>query len=94
MAGLVGPQAAGVMASFPVFGTILAVFAHRMQGPALATQVLRGMVLALYGFAGFFFILGLLLETAGIVPAFLAATASTVLIQGLALKAIRRPRAG
>lgn len=86
----VGPRVAGVLASFPVFGAILAVFAHRMQGPALATQVLRGMVLALYGFASFFFVLGLLLVKVGIVPAFLAATASTMLIQALALKAVRR----
>lgn len=88
----VGPRVAGVLASFPVFGAILAVFAHRMQGPAKAAQVLRGMVLALYGFAAFFFVLGLLLEKAGVLPAFLAATTSTLLIQALALKAVRRGR--
>jgi hypothetical protein len=56
----------------------------------MATQVLRGMVLALYGFATFFFVLGLLLVPAGIFPAFLAATAGALLVQTGALKLIRR----
>jgi hypothetical protein len=56
----------------------------------MATQVLRGMVLALYGFAVFFFILGLLLVKTGIVTAFLAAIASTLLVQAGALRLIRR----
>jgi hypothetical protein len=58
----------------------------------MATQVLRGMVLALYGFATFFFVLGLLLTTVGILPAFLAAIASTLLIQAGALLLIQRGR--
>ena len=89
-AAFVGAQTAGVLASFPVFGAILAVFAHRMRGAAMATQVLRGMVLALYGFATFFFVLGLLLVPAGILPAFLAALVATLLVQTGALKLIRR----
>lgn len=89
-AAFVWAKTAGVMASFPVFGAILAVFAHRMREAAIATQVLRGMVLALYGFATFFFVLGLLLVLAGILPAFLAATASTLLVQAGPLRLIRR----
>ncbi|MGY8668570.1 hypothetical protein Q3C01_40240 [Bradyrhizobium sp. UFLA05-109] len=50
-AAFVGAKTAGVLASFPVFGTVLAIFAHRISGATMATQVLRGMVLALYGFA-------------------------------------------
>ncbi|TGN74444.1 hypothetical protein EOW77_0033675 [Bradyrhizobium yuanmingense] len=50
-AALGGAKAAGVLASFPVFGTILAIFANRIRGAAITAQVLRGMVLALYGFA-------------------------------------------
>ncbi|WP_407521922.1 hypothetical protein [Methylobacterium oryzisoli] len=95
-AAFVGAKTAGVLASFPVFGAILAIFAHQMRGTAMATQVLRGMVLALYGFATFFFVLGLLLVPLGILPAFIAATASTLLVQTGALKLIRRgavPRA-
>lgn len=89
-AGLVGAKTAGVLSGFPAFGTILAVFAHRMQGAAMATQVLRGMVLALYGFATFFFVLGSLLMEIGTVPAFATALAATLLVQTGALHVIRR----
>ncbi|MCS3731627.1 hypothetical protein [Bradyrhizobium betae] len=89
-AAFVGPKTAGVLASFPVFGTILAIFAHRISGATMAIQVLRGMVLALYGFATFFFVLGLLLTTAGVLPAFLAALACTLLVQTGALRLLRR----
>ncbi|WP_024512950.1 hypothetical protein [Bradyrhizobium sp. ARR65] len=89
-AALVGAKVAGVLASFPIFGAILAVFAHRMKGPGTATEVLRGLVFALYGFATFFFILGLLLVKVGILPAFLAAILSTLLVQAGALSLIRR----
>lgn len=91
-ATLVGAQVAGVLATFPVFGAILAVFAHRMQGATMATQVLRGVVFALYGFAVFFFILGQMLAKVGILPAFLLATASTLLVQIGTLSLIRRGR--
>ncbi len=88
-AALFGAKLAGVLASFPVFGTILAVFAHRIRGAVMAMQVLRGMVFALYGFAVFFFILGLTLVRMDIVPAFLVATTSALLVQAGALRLIR-----
>ncbi|WBO58052.1 hypothetical protein GT370_12350 [Acidocella sp. MX-AZ03] len=89
-AAFVGPRTAGMLASFPVFGAILAIFAHHMRGAEMARQVLRGMVLALYGFASFFFVLGLLLVPAGTFLAFLAATAAALLVQAVALRVIRR----
>ncbi|HLZ05283.1 MAG TPA: hypothetical protein VKR55_24440 [Bradyrhizobium sp.] len=92
-AAFVGAKVAGILASFPIFGAILAVFAHRMGGAATATQVLRGMVLALYGFALFFFVVGLLLVKLGVLPAFLAAVASTLIVQAGALRFIRRGQA-
>jgi len=92
LASVVGAQVAGVLASFPVFGTILAVFAHRMKGPEMANQVLRGMVLALYGFATFFFIIGLVIVKFGILPAFIAATISSLLMQTCALYLIQRKK--
>ena len=92
-AAVVGPRGAGVLASFPVFGIILTVFAHRMKGPAMATQVLRGMVFALFGFAAFFFALGSALPQVGVLPAFLAALAAGLLAQAAALRLIRRGRA-
>ncbi|MBG1233464.1 hypothetical protein [Aestuariivirga litoralis] len=84
-----GAKLTGALASFPVFGAILTVFAHRLQGDEMARQVLRGLVLALYGFATFFFITGLALPKLGIVLAFSLAIAATLVVQGVALKFIR-----
>jgi hypothetical protein len=52
--------------------------------------VLRGLLLGLYGFIGFFFVLAALLERAGIVIAFTLAAAVALAIQGLALWVLRR----
>jgi hypothetical protein len=41
-----------------------------LEGPPRAAGVLRGLLLGLYGFVGFFFVLAALLERAGITPAF------------------------
>ncbi|MDR0356587.1 MAG: hypothetical protein LBJ64_12760 [Deltaproteobacteria bacterium] len=85
-ASSVGAQIAGLLATFPVFGSTMAIFAHRLKGPEMAAQILRGMALGLYGFAGFFFILSLTLTRIGTVPAFLAAIASALIIQAVMLK--------
>ena len=90
IAPFVGAQTAGALSSFPIFGATLTIFAHLMKGPVMARQVLRGLVLALYGFAVCFFMLGLLLVKVGIIPAVIAATLSTIVVQGAALRIIRR----
>ncbi|MEX2642947.1 MAG: hypothetical protein WD270_05810 [Acetobacterales bacterium] len=90
VASLVGAKVAGILASFPVFGIILTVFAHRVRGPVMATQVLRGMVFALYGFATFFFVLGVSLVPLGVLPGILVATVASLVVQGVALGLIRR----
>ncbi|AMA55880.1 hypothetical protein [Bradyrhizobium sp. CCGE-LA001] len=38
IATFVGAKTAGVLASFPVFGTILAIFAHRIRGAVMARR--------------------------------------------------------
>src|SRR5262249_37596949 len=48
-----GPALAGSLTPIPVFGGLLAVFAHREQGPAAAVRVLNGMVRGSFGFATF-----------------------------------------
>ena len=85
-----GPQMTGLLAPFPVYATILAVFAQRQQGPAAAVGVLRGLLLGLFSFATFFVTLALLLERAGIVIAFLCAVVSALAAQGCSLWVMRR----
>ena len=53
-------------------------------------SVLRGLLLGLFAFAGFFLVLAALLERGGIGPAFAAAGAVALALQGGALWALRR----
>jgi hypothetical protein len=91
-AAFVGAETAGALASFPIFGATLTIFAHRMRGPAMAKQVLRGLVLSLYGFAACFFLISLLLVPVGIAPTLVAATVATLAVQAAALHLISRQR--
>jgi hypothetical protein len=92
-APLTGPRLAGLFATYPVFATVLAVFAHQLEGVAAAEQVLRGLLIGLYGFAGFFSVVAFALSRVGIAAAFLGATATALLIQGGSLSLTRRRRA-
>jgi hypothetical protein len=89
-APLIGARAAGLSATYPVFAAVLAVFAHRVGGAGAARQVLRGLLIGLFGFTGFFFVLGLSLERLGIALAFALATLLDLLIQGGTLWLMRR----
>ena len=89
-APVIGARWSGLLATFPVYAAILTVFAHRVDA-APAVQVLRGLVWGLFGFAGFFVILGALIEPAGVGLAFVAATAGALSLQALSLRlAVRR----
>ncbi len=55
-----GPQLSGLVTPFPIFATILAVFAHQQLGAGAAIQSLRGILTGLYAFATFFLIVGAL----------------------------------
>ena len=69
---------------------MLAVFSHRLQGAESAISVLRGLLLGLFAFAGFFLAVSLLLEPAGIAAAFGAAVAVALALQAGSLFAGRR----
>jgi hypothetical protein len=90
VAPFLGPRLSGILATFPVFGTVLAIFAHRQQGPAAARQVLTGLCAGLYGFAAFFLVLGLAIEKLGIAPGFLAAAAATLMVHAVSWRVLRR----
>ncbi|HLI13534.1 MAG TPA: hypothetical protein VKY65_18225 [Alphaproteobacteria bacterium] len=85
-----GPRLSGILATFPIFAGTLAVFAHHLQGPRAAFSVLRGLLLGLFSFAGFFPVLAILIERGGIALAFVAASLVSLLIQGVTLWVVRR----
>jgi hypothetical protein len=60
------------------------VFAHR-AGPAPAVEVLRGLLLGLFSFAGFFVVLSGLIERLGVAGGFVAAIAAALTIQAASL---------
>jgi hypothetical protein len=73
-----------------LYVTILAIFAHRHQGPAAAAHVLRGLLYGMFAYAGFFITLGLLLETSGLAISFIAAILVALSIQGASLWILRQ----
>lgn len=89
LAPLLGAQLTGLLAPFPLFASVLAVFAHMQRGPIAAAGVLRGLLLGLFSFAGFFIVLALLLMPAGIALAFAAAIAAALVVQGGTLWLLR-----
>ncbi|MBV8962693.1 MAG: hypothetical protein JOY67_14515 [Hyphomicrobiales bacterium] len=89
-ASTLGPRLSGLVATFPIFATVLTVFAHHVQGAAAARQVLRGLLLGLYGFATFFAVLSLLLPQASMALAFIGAGLAAMLVQGASFKLMRR----
>ena len=88
-APLLGPRLAGLLAPFPLYGAVLASFAHRIQGAGPAVGVLRGLLLGLFAFASFFLVLALLLPS-GIAIAFGSAIAAVLVVQSASLVVGRR----
>ena len=85
LSGVIGPRWTGLLSPFPVYGTILAVFAHRESGGAAAVGVVRGLQTGMISFAIFFAIVGLLVVQSGLLVAFSSATAAALVVQACAL---------
>lgn len=82
-AASLGPGLSGVLAMFPVMGTVLALFTHRSTGAASAIQLLRGMVFGFYAFSMFCVVLAWTLPSAGVGMAFLWSVAAAGIVQVL-----------
>jgi uncharacterized membrane protein (GlpM family) len=80
-ASAVGTRWAGLMAMFPVLGTVLGVFSHRQSGPPFVARLFRGMFRGFYSFATFCVSLTLLLGSLPTAAAFAAAVALALLVQ-------------
>jgi hypothetical protein len=89
-ASFIGPRLTGLLTTIPIYVTILAIFAHRHQGPAAAAHVLRGLLYGMFAFVGFFITLNLLIENTGIAASFLSAIVAALAIQGVSLWVLRQ----
>ncbi|OHX15599.1 hypothetical protein BI343_16595 [Chromobacterium amazonense] len=76
-----GPSLSGLLAVFPVLGSVLAVFSHISAGPAVTIRLLRGMVRGFYAFVAFCIALALALGALPTPLAFGSALALAVLVQ-------------
>ena len=90
-AAFLGPQLSGVLAAFPIYVTVLAIFAHRLEGPEQAMGVARGLQVGLFGTIVFFLVVTSSIERIGIVAAFGAGLLATVAVQSVSLRLVRRP---
>lgn len=90
IAPYIGARLTGLLATIPLYVSILTVFAHRHQGHESAANVLRGLILGLFSFAGFYLALGLLIEDANLAVAFGAATLTTLIAQGASLFVLKQ----
>ncbi len=89
-APLIGAQLSGLLATYPVYAGVLAVFAQGQRGGAAAAEVVRGVCFGIIAFATFFLAIGALVDRAGILPAFAGATISALLVQALTLTRVRK----
>jgi hypothetical protein len=96
LAGRLGAHLSGLLAPFPVVGSVLAVFTHAQRGESDLLQIVRGFALGLAAYALFCFTLAVSLPSLGIAAGFLLATICALATQGLVIAVTilrtRRPR--
>lgn len=89
IAPLLGPVTSGLLATFPVYVSVLAVFTQLREGRWGAIGVLRGLLVGLFGTVAFYVVVRTLLEPAGVATAFISAIGVTLAIQAVALRSVR-----
>lgn len=88
-APLLGARVSGLLATFPLFAAVLAVFAHQTQDRIAAVSVLRGLLLGLFSFAAFFAALQPTLPRFGTGAGFSVAISAALLTQTITLLLMR-----
>ncbi len=73
IAPALGPHLTGLVAAFPVYAVVLAGFTHHLDGRAQAMEVLRGLLIGLVAFTGFFAVINVTLESLELAVSFGAA---------------------
>jgi hypothetical protein len=90
-AAALGPRLSGLLATIPLYASILAGFGFQLVGPAAAIRVWRGLLFGLFGFGAFYLVIAASLEWLGL-GAFGVALIVAVAMQVLTLRLLR-PRA-
>ena len=80
-----GPRLSGLIAVYPLYTVVLAAFAHAHDGRAGGVQVLRGLLVGLFSFVGFYALLAVLLTRTSTAEAFLVAALVALAVQAATL---------
>ena len=86
-----GPQLSGLVAPFPVFVLILAVFTHMHHGSTAVAAMMRGVILGSLSFASFFVVVAIGLGSHDIGSTYVAAILASVSCSGLVYLVLHRP---
>jgi hypothetical protein len=89
-----GAGLSGVVTVYPLLSTLLAVFAHRSDGPRAALAVYRGLLVGLFALMAFATTLVLVLTRLPLADAYALAIALTLAIQLGTLRAIKASLVG
>jgi len=89
LATALGPVTGGLVATFPVYVSVLAVFEHVRSGRPGALDVLRGLLTGLFGTVAFYVAVHYLVEPAGVWVASGTAIAITAAVGFVALRVVR-----
>ncbi len=84
LAEIMGPRLSGLLAPFPIAGSVLASFTHYNSGHDATVRLLDGYMRGLFGTTAFSFVLATQINIFGIFPTLLLSALAAVLIGGLA----------
>jgi len=89
LAPSLGPVVSGIVATFPAYVSVLAIFEHVRGGRMAGLGVLRGLLVGLFGTVAFHVVIRTMVVPFGIALAFPVAIAVTGVIGALALRRVR-----
>jgi uncharacterized membrane protein (GlpM family) len=90
LASTVGERWSGLLAVFPVLGSVMAVFSQQTRGPAFTAALLRATATGMYSFAAFCLVLALTLPRIGL-TAFVLGVAVSVAMLGVTRRLLAKP---
>ncbi len=80
-----GARWSGLLSSFPVFASIMAVFSHREAGQAGARRLLSGVITGSAASASFFLVVGLMVRQHTLLYTYSAAAGAALLVSWICL---------
>ena len=89
IASYIGPKWSGLISPFPVFVSVLGVFAHVQSGSAAAHQLMRGTLIGSFAFVAFFIAVALTVCDVSLPLVYLLATAVTLAVNVAMLRVVQ-----